>query len=146
MVLFWQSAFYSFDFFCLSITPLIGFKFSILLNFDSNELQFQPWISTPFRFWSLVLNLCNLTSNWPLNFQISSIPSLISADWVPRVRCLLQNGTCCEFLQFSLQLSIKLSVLFNFILDFNQLGCHSSMSFTKWSLAVNFFNLALNEP
>jgi len=48
------------------------------------------------------------------------------------------------FLQFYLQLAIKLSIFFNFTYDFNQLSPYNSMSFSKWSLIVNFFNLAFN--
>jgi hypothetical protein len=50
------------------------------------------------------------------------------------------------FIQFDPQLTIQLSIFFNFTSDFNQLSSLSSTSFSKWSLAVNFFNLALNWP
>jgi hypothetical protein len=43
--------------------------------------------------------------------------------------------------QIDLQLIIKLSILFNFTLDFNQLGPRSSTPFTERSLAAIFFNL-----
>jgi len=48
------------------------------------------------------------------------------------------------FMQFDPQLTIKLSIFFNFTPDLNQFGPHSSVPFSKWSLAANFFNLALN--
>jgi hypothetical protein len=41
--------------------------------------------------WSLVLDLCNLTINWPLNFKFSSISPLIFINY-PLVQCFLQNG------------------------------------------------------
>ena len=50
-------------------TPLIGFKLLILFNFTHEELQFKPQISTHFSLWYLVLDLCNLTLNWSINFQ-----------------------------------------------------------------------------
>jgi hypothetical protein len=50
-------------------TPLIGFELLILFNFTHEELQFKPQISVRFSLWSLVLDLCNLTLNWSINFQ-----------------------------------------------------------------------------
>jgi hypothetical protein len=49
-----------------------------------------------------------------------------------------------EFLQFDPQLTVKLLIFLNFTPDFNQLSLHSLVPFSKLSLAVNFFNLALN--
>jgi hypothetical protein len=79
--------------------------FFISLNYTLNWLQtfnfvqYCPWwtlIPTPdFRtFFILVLGFgfFNLTSNWPLNFQIFSISPLILTNWVLRVRHLFQNG------------------------------------------------------
>ena len=64
-----------------------------------NFVQFYPWqtsISAPdssaFFILVLVLDLCNLTLNWPLNFQFSSISPIISINWVPIVCRLVQNG------------------------------------------------------
>jgi hypothetical protein len=48
------------------------------------------------------------------------------------------------FIQFDPQLTIKLLIFFNFTSNFNQLSPHSSTPFATWSLAANFFNLALN--
>jgi hypothetical protein len=42
------------------------------------------------------------------------------------------------------QLTIKLSILFNFTLDFNQLGPHSSAPFIERSFAAKKFNLIPN--
>ena len=44
-------------------TPLISFKLLIVFNFTHEELQFQPYISAHFFFWSLVSDLSNLTLN-----------------------------------------------------------------------------------
>ena len=60
-------------------------------NFPPNVLQFYPWISASFSFWSLVLDLCKLTLNWPLNFQFSLNSPLISSNFISIVRSLLQN-------------------------------------------------------
>jgi hypothetical protein len=49
-----------------------------------------------------------------------------------------------EFLQFDPELTVKLLIFLNFTPDFNQLSLHSLVPFSKWSLASNFFNLALN--
>jgi hypothetical protein len=49
-----------------------------------------------------------------------------------------------EFLQFDPQLTVKLLIFLNFTPDFNQLSLHSLVPFSKWFLAANFFNLALN--
>ena len=49
--------------------PQIGFKILILCNYVHGKTLIQPRIYMPFSLWSLVLNLCNLTLNWPLNFQ-----------------------------------------------------------------------------
>jgi heme/copper-type cytochrome/quinol oxidase subunit 4 len=43
-----------------------------------------------------------------------------------------------------IQLTIKLSLFFNFTSDFNQLSRHSSTPFAKWLLAANLFNLTPN--
>jgi hypothetical protein len=89
---------------------LVKFHFSPLIFFISlnstpdwiqtfSFVQFFPWrtsISAPnfsvFSYQFLVLDLYNLTLNWLLNFQLSLISPLISINWVPIVRRLLQNG------------------------------------------------------
>jgi len=50
------------------------------------------------------------------------------------------------FMQIDPQLTNKLLIFFNFISDFNQLDPQSSAPFSKWSLAVNFFNLTPKWP
>jgi len=49
-------------------------------------------------------------------------------------------------MQFDSQSIIKLSILFNFTPDFNQLGPQGSTPFAKKLLAMNFFNSAFNWP
>ena len=49
-----------------------------------------------------------------------------------------------EFMQFNPQLTLKILISFNFTPDLGQLGPYRLMPLTKWSLSVNFFNLALN--
>jgi hypothetical protein len=79
--------------------------FVIFLNYTPdwlqifNFVQFCPYQTSTsplkfdtFFFLSLVSDLCNLTLNWPLNSQFSSISPLISINWVPKIRHILQNS------------------------------------------------------
>jgi hypothetical protein len=85
-----------------------------LFNFTHEEFQFKPQISAHFSLWSLVLDLCNLTLNWLINFQflqfdpwfVNSIPlytRLFKFDpwfWISSIKSLIGHQTSI-FMQWS---------------------------------------------
>ena len=97
---------------------------SSIWSFGFWYLQLYPWLTPNFWF-NTIFPLPNYNIN--LNFSVFFI-------------LVLSLG----FMQFNSQLTIKLSIFFNFTPDFHQLGPHSSVPFADWSLAVNFFNLTPN--
>jgi len=88
----------------------------------------------------------NYTLDWLQTFKFVQFYPSRTAISAPNFSTFFILVFGLGFIQFDPQLTIQLPIFFNFTSDFNQLSSLSSTSFSKWSLAINFFNLALNWP
>jgi hypothetical protein len=55
---------------CNLFNQVLNCNFDLTINAIASlpKIKQRPWSWPPFSLWSLVLNLCNLTLNWSINF------------------------------------------------------------------------------